>query len=294
MAGSGPTGVGKSLCSSLVARSLFSESDKKSGLMCGLLHKKMRSYEHLTHEDGSGKLTKATNDLESEIALQLEQCPRSVIILDDIERLSSRFLDFLEPMLDIDLQVATYVNAEGIRKSVGTRDAIFILISDLNEEKLEPDLSTRKAQSLIRQRAKERWSDSKAVALIERTVPFLPLTDDEMRLVAAHSLGQLEQKLQDYSGLRWKGKLAWGPKVAKNVCDVARRERPDENARAIATFVEVEVRDALFESLDNALQAHKGMLFASFNIDVKNEGGEFDVRIELFGDRADSVLSIEL
>ena len=102
------------------------------------------------------------------------------------------------------------------------------------------------------------------------------------------------------------------PKVAKNVCDVARRERPDENARAIATFVEVfsagqaatvclvavwlqvEVRDALFESLDNALQAHKGMLFASFNIDVKNEGGEFDVRIELFGDRADSVLSIEL
>ena len=27
------------------------------------------------------------------------------------------------------------------------------------------------------------WSDSKAVALIERTVPFLPLTDDEMRLV---------------------------------------------------------------------------------------------------------------
>ena len=31
-------------------------SDKKSGLMCGLLHKKMRSYEHLTHEDGSGKV----------------------------------------------------------------------------------------------------------------------------------------------------------------------------------------------------------------------------------------------
>ena len=54
------------------------------------------------------------------------------------------------------------------------------------------------------------------------------------------------------------------------------------------------MRDALFESLDNALQAHKGMLFASFNIDVKNEGGEFDVRIELFGDRADSVLNIDL
>ena len=54
------------------------------------------------------------------------------------------------------LQVGKGCNIHCGGLQVGTRDAIFILISDLNEEKLEPDLPTRKAQSLIRQRAKER------------------------------------------------------------------------------------------------------------------------------------------
>eukprot|EP00658_Telonema_sp_P-2_P066137 TRINITY_DN5522_c0_g1_i24.p3 TRINITY_DN5522_c0_g1~~TRINITY_DN5522_c0_g1_i24.p3 ORF type:complete len:185 (-),score=33.96 TRINITY_DN5522_c0_g1_i24:225-779(-) len=166
---------------------------------------------------------------------------------------------------------------------VSTKDAVFILISDLNEDKLSPDISHKAAIRLIRQKAKDRWSDSKVVALIENTVPFVPLTDDEMKQVAERSLTTLEHKLIEYSVGAWKGKLAWGPKVPGNIIDAARRERPDENARAVTSFVDVEVRDQLFEILDRALQKSKhleGYVFTSFIIHVDQEG---EVKVEPYG-----------
>eukprot|EP00658_Telonema_sp_P-2_P066139 TRINITY_DN5522_c0_g1_i8.p1 TRINITY_DN5522_c0_g1~~TRINITY_DN5522_c0_g1_i8.p1 ORF type:complete len:416 (-),score=70.30 TRINITY_DN5522_c0_g1_i8:225-1337(-) len=279
---SGPTGVGKSLCSSLVARALFSDTSSTDGPICGLVHHSMRSFEHRSQGDDLSRLQEAKEQIEKEIALQLESCPRSIIILDDIERLSSRFLDFLQGLLSPNFPAAAYWK-EGKQKMVSTKDAVFILISDLNEDKLSPDISHKAAIRLIRQKAKDRWSDSKVVALIENTVPFVPLTDDEMKQVAERSLTTLEHKLIEYSVGAWKGKLAWGPKVPGNIIDAARRERPDENARAVTSFVDVEVRDQLFEILDRALQKSKhleGYVFTSFIIHVDQEG---EVKVEPYG-----------
>eukprot|EP00656_Telonema_subtile_P016430 TRINITY_DN18676_c0_g1_i2.p1 TRINITY_DN18676_c0_g1~~TRINITY_DN18676_c0_g1_i2.p1 ORF type:complete len:274 (+),score=89.00 TRINITY_DN18676_c0_g1_i2:85-906(+) len=150
---SGPTGVGKSLCSSLIAKALFSSSDGSSGLICGLLHKKMRGFEHRAQEGDEHKLSQAKREVEAQIAEQLDACPRSIIILDDIERLSSSFLDFLEGLLDEHFPVASYVDKENKLKSVSTSEAVFVLISDLNEHKLSPDINHHQAIRLIRDKA---------------------------------------------------------------------------------------------------------------------------------------------
>ena len=60
--------------------------------------------------------------------------------------------------------------------------------------------------------------------------------------MAERSLRALEEKLLEYTQLKWKGKLTWTAAVEFNVVAAAKRERPDENARAIATFVEVLAR----------------------------------------------------
>jgi len=111
-------------------------------------------------------------------------CTRSLIILDDIERLSASFLDFLQGPLHEHYPVASYRTVEGVRREVSTRDAIFILISDLNEDRLSPDLPRKKAIKYIRGKARDRWGSVKVMNFIQRTVPFVPLAGDEMKAVA--------------------------------------------------------------------------------------------------------------
>ena len=73
---SGPTGVGKSLASALIAKALFSDRHKQTGVLCGLLHKKMRPYETHGDQTSPAQLTQMMDEVEGDIARQLLECPR--------------------------------------------------------------------------------------------------------------------------------------------------------------------------------------------------------------------------
>lgn len=174
---------------------------------------------------------------------------------------------------------------------MSTRDAIFILISDLNEDRLSPDLPRKKAIEYIRDKAMERWGQVKVMNFIQRTVPFVPLAADEMKAVAQATLRNLEGVLIEYSGGLWKGKLTWPSWVAGRVVQAAEAERQAENARGVVTWVEVEVKDRLLEAWEaeqtraamrpNQLPGQAGMVFSSFNLIVDNEGR---VAVEPYGE----------
>jgi len=272
-----------------VARALFTDRHKQTGVLCGLLHKKMRPYEMRIKDAHPNQLAAAMAEVEAEIALQLQSCHRSLIILDDIERLHSSFLNFLQGPLHEHYPVASYRNQDGIRKEVSTRDAIFILISDLNEDRLSPELDRKTAIEYIRSKAKQRWGDLKVVNFIQRTVPFVPLSHDELKQVAESTLLHLEEVLIEYSSGRWKGKLTWKSQVVENVVRVAQAERAGENARGVVTWVEVEVKDRLLEAWeeehgretqDTDTNTPKGFVFSSFNLNINVDG---HVRIEKYG-----------
>ena len=249
----------------------------------------MRAYER-SGETTPTELSRMMDEMEGDIARQLLSCPRSLIVLDDIERLSSSFLDFLQGPLHEHYPVASYRSEDGVRKEVSTRDAVFILISDLNEDRLSPDLPRKTAIEYIRAKARERWGDIKVVNFIQRTVPFVPLSNSEMKNVAEVTLKKLESAIEAYSGGKWKGKVTWQADVVDRVVAAAKEEYTDANARGVGNWVDVEVVDRLREAWESEhaktmlrTHRHKGqedLVFTSFNLVVDSEG---QVNVESYG-----------
>ena len=91
----------------------------------------------------------------------------------------------------------------------------------------------------IEEDADSKFRRSKKRALLQNIVPFLPLSLDDMKWVAARELKELGKHLSAEYTFCWGGKLTWSPRICEwmaNQCHADDTCRLD-GGRGIDTMV---------------------------------------------------------
>jgi len=91
----------------------------------------------------------------------------------------------------------------------------------------------------IEEDADSKFRRSKKRALLQNIVPFLPLSLDDMKWVAARELKELGKHLSADYTYCWGGKLTWSPRICEwmaNQCQADETCRLD-GGRGIDTMV---------------------------------------------------------
>jgi ATP-dependent Clp protease ATP-binding subunit ClpA len=103
-------------------------------------------------------------------------------------------------------------------QEVSTAAAVFILVSDLGEESLDPSMGREAAKMAVRNATRQHWPTAKLPKFVHEIVPFLPLTTSEMARVAELELIKYRDELQVRS--LPTGSLLFG--VAVHLCTTDR------------------------------------------------------------------------
>ena len=204
---SGPTGVGKSLTADIIAESILVEHNH-AGHLCGKLLIQMHQYSspHPKHIEA------AARDIRGMVAEQLHHCPRSVLIFDEIQRAPEQLLDNIIDIFDRSGEQPQLTHPPH-QTPLNTSMCIVIVVSDIGSTKLDPDMDRDSAKRAVEEDADRKFRNSEKRALLQNIVPFLPLSLDDMRWVAAKELKELGGDLaQEYKGA-WAGKLTWAKDV---------------------------------------------------------------------------------
>eukprot|EP00457_Paulinella_chromatophora_P008319 gb/GEZN01008350.1/.p1 GENE.gb/GEZN01008350.1/~~gb/GEZN01008350.1/.p1 ORF type:complete len:417 (-),score=57.22 gb/GEZN01008350.1/:188-1411(-) len=239
---SGPTGVGKTFFSKLLAEALFKRKDDY-GEPCGVLQLQMPYSLEAVSKEAIWEVTEVT--LLRPIVEQLLACPRSLILIDDIQHLNATMLSVLKEAFDPSVQ---QIRSARVGKAVGTSQAIFILSSDLEDQQrtfLKPDLDKADAIKAIKQMAVSRWGSDDKVQITQwvQVVPFLRLSQFDMLNIIEHCFVELEDNIRQFLRINavelpysidWTGRLFAKKGTREQVLDSV---EPEFGARAIRDFI---------------------------------------------------------
>lgn len=192
---SGWTGTGKTYVARLIAENLF-----KEGMKSRFVKYISSSYHFPVKIQGDEEIARHRNRLRDMIRETVLQCERSLIILDELDKLPAGVVDSLQPLLD-------YIeDVDGVKYN----KAIFIFLSNTGAEKLNhlsykmyedgkerKDLSMKDLEEiLIKESFNEQGGLSKSSLLrrysIGVFVPFLPLEREHVVLCIKNELDALQ------------------------------------------------------------------------------------------------------
>ena len=154
----------------------------------------------------ASRIRKDGQTIMDKIGSQLLLCPRSVVIMDDIQHMDARLLQTLATafddafphvrvgaLSDAEEEAAAHTTAgagegkdgaaaeaRGGPSEVSTAAAIFILVSDLGEAALDPTMSREEARTAVRNATRVHWPEAKLPKFVSDVVPFQPLSAEEM------------------------------------------------------------------------------------------------------------------
>lgn len=276
---SGPTGVGKTLLADTLAKALFTQVDEHQEPCGGL--KLIMKYSLSVLPKGKMYETQEKELLEP-IVRQLEACPRSLILIDDIHWLNPGFLDCLKPALR-----GEKLRSGTLNKSVDTRQAIFILSSDLESEqrtKFSYEYDQEDAKKEIRKLANARWGTDKHGGPADITrwvpvIPFLMLSKDDMIDMAKAAFRELEGIFRRYFdvyaagqeldyGINWIGQLHWKKFTLRRLAEAEDLIDPALGGRGMNSFIINEHGSRVLQRLSQELVAlsRQGHVFCTTNI----------------------------
>jgi len=248
----GPTGVGKTLLTTVIKDALF-VSD------CGV--KKIHLDIGYRHTDDAGRIQRIDN-MKKTVVEQLESCPRSLVIFDDFQWAPVEMILALKEAFDENYQTLTWRD-----KTVRTNQALFIFCSDLESEQrhLTASMSMQEARTKVWELARTQWnmvdqgSAFGKMFVSQGLIPFVPLSESEMRKVIRLEMGKLAPRVHrhlsfhaDNSSVhhRWLGEVRWNEKrLNPHMLEHLREELSEYNARAVRNLIE---RHLLVHSTDIA------------------------------------------
>lgn len=182
---SGWTGTGKTFVSRLIANHLFRE-----GMKSRFVKYISSSYHFPIKIEGDQETMKHRLRLRDMIRETVQQCERSLIILDELDKLPSGVVDTLQPLVD-------YIeDVDGVKYN----KAIFIFLSNTGAEKLNTlaykmfregkerkDLSSKDIEEILIKESYNEQGGLRESSLLRRYsigvfVPFLPLERQHVKL----------------------------------------------------------------------------------------------------------------
>ena len=294
----GPTGVGKTLMSSLIQDSLFLTN-------CGVKKIQLEIDSKLTSKAGQRE---RTDDMKRKVVQHLERCPRSLIIFDDFQFAPEMMILALRDAFD--RTRGEYSETLSYRNQrVSTSNAIFVFCSDLESEQrhLSVEMTMAEARKKVSELAGEQWKNvdqSTAFGKLFAStgmIPFVPLSDSELRKVVRIEMSKLTPRVERYLqfnannrtvAYNWLGKVRWNEKrLDPAILALLGEDIQNYNARAIRNLVErtllvhaTDISRCLLR--DSTRLSKKGWFYGStiflvddINIDDVDSGQHFTVKI---------------
>lgn len=232
----GESGVGKTSTAQLLARALYADED---------LNDDGRPPPGLLVLDGEYFDSKASDKIEEyrdhitrEVISQLQRCPRSIIVFDELELVDPRTLAILEPFLD-----KRFISYQG--QSANAGQAIFIFIS--NAAALDSALTDQEAESAMRASLAKAWGGRKKIgSLVQNMVPFQRLDEVALREVMRARLEGLVDVYGQREGLR---RVCYSHRVLAALVAEVLRLHPRTNARGVDLVFNPKVVEPLLTHL---------------------------------------------
>ena len=197
---SGWTGTGKTYVARLIASSLY-----EKGMSSKFVKYISSSYHFPIKIEGEHEISIHRQRLRDMIRDTVVQCERSLIVLDELDKLPAGVIDSLQPMFD-------YVeDVDGVRYN----KAIFIFLSNTGAQKLNvlsyfmytqgkerKDLSSKDIEEILIEESYKEHGGLRESSLLKRYsigvfVPFLPLERQHVKLCIKDEIGARPDVIPD-------------------------------------------------------------------------------------------------
>lgn len=159
----GENGVGKTLASSLIGKTMFENEED------GVLYIRGNSYQSFSMD----KTEENRNELRSKVLKFITKCPDGLIIIDEVERLHKETVAIFQDFLDYTFTSKNEVNQFSSKVSSG--NSIFIFISDFGAEGFTKNMTMKELLTAVRIESEKQWQNYKQIALIQHIIPFMPM-----------------------------------------------------------------------------------------------------------------------
>jgi hypothetical protein len=163
----GTNGVGKTMAARLIGRALFQVYRPDTGLHKGELYLRGSTF----RAENATQAEALRIEMRDTIVNILAACSQSLIIIDEVELINRKTIAMLQEFLD---DTFPWIDMGNRRVKAG--GATFIFISDFGAEGITQEDTYEDVLTRIRYETERIWGDSKQAALIQHTVPFIPLS----------------------------------------------------------------------------------------------------------------------
>ena len=231
----GDNGCGKSHLARLLGETLFAEGTSSPGFLV------------LAGENFMGRDVEVVRQhqrtLTQLIARTIEQCPRALIILDDVQFIHASTLLVLLPFMD---EGSEYVVAPGSGSKVYKNKAMIGLVSDFGAEGITDGSDKDALDAIVDRHLSELWDlDPKQAHLIRYTFPFISLSDEALMHIA-------EARILAYRGEGSYTICAVAQELLAHLVERSHALYPHENGRGITKYLDAHfwpsLRDAMTEA----------------------------------------------
>jgi len=196
----GWTGGGKNYASKFIAESLFRK---------GLHSRYVRTFISTVHFYHEAKVEEYKENLRKWILGNVTQCPDSIFLFDEVDKLPESVLDSLKPFLDhhaiingVEMNRSTFI----LLSNTGGREITSKTLDHWQGGKIRSELRYADFEQLVLKGAFNEGGGLHKSAIIDKSlidayVPFLPLEQVHVKQCARRELVHRELEPNDYSDL---------------------------------------------------------------------------------------------